>query len=406
MKTKSPQRSRDRHAWLTARRNKKMARSPHAYMRGNTTKFYEWLDDGLGLGVGVGPPIWICGDCHFGNLGPVADAKGNVALQIRDLDQAVIGNPSHDLIRLALSLATIARSSSLPGITTARMFEALTQGYVKGLLSREAVDSATVPTIHGLVKQAIHRRCGDLLKERIENKEPSIPRGKRFWSLSRTDAHDLDTLVSSSDIADVVRSLVARSNDASVKVADAAFWVKGCSSLGLTRYAALLTIGNGKVGENGLCLLDLKEATRSCAPVVARASMPRDHGRRVVTAARALSPSLGDRMTSGALGTRSMFMRELLPQDLKIDIQKLSMDEATAAAGLLASVVGEAHGRQMEPKLAREWARTLRASERKSLAAPSWLWTTVVGLLGLHETEYLAHCRAYAKQQTRYHGEP
>ena len=40
----------------------------------------------------------------MGNLGPVANLAGHVDIQIRDLDQAVIGNPAHDLIRLALSL--------------------------------------------------------------------------------------------------------------------------------------------------------------------------------------------------------------------------------------------------------------------------------------------------------------
>jgi uncharacterized protein (DUF2252 family) len=33
----------DRAAHLAKRRNAKMARSAHAYMRGNTVKFYEWL---------------------------------------------------------------------------------------------------------------------------------------------------------------------------------------------------------------------------------------------------------------------------------------------------------------------------------------------------------------------------
>ena len=54
----------------------------------------------------------------MGNLGPVADAKGRVQIAIRDLDQTVIGNPAHDLIRLGLSLATAIRSSDLPGVTT------------------------------------------------------------------------------------------------------------------------------------------------------------------------------------------------------------------------------------------------------------------------------------------------
>src|SRR5580698_2314718 len=117
---------------LRETRNLKMARSAHAYVRGSTTKFYEWLEASP-TGVPVGPPVWICGDCHVGNLGPLADAKGRVAVQIRDLDQTVIGNPAHDLIRLGLSLASAARGSDLPGVMTARILEQLAGGYADAL---------------------------------------------------------------------------------------------------------------------------------------------------------------------------------------------------------------------------------------------------------------------------------
>jgi len=100
-----------------------MARSVHAYVRGSTVKFYEWLDAQKRNTLPEGPPVWICGDCHAGNLGPVANADGEVDIQIRDLDQTVIGNPAHDLIWLALSLATASRGSNLPGITIAKILE-------------------------------------------------------------------------------------------------------------------------------------------------------------------------------------------------------------------------------------------------------------------------------------------
>ena len=92
----------DRQRILTQTRNLKMAQSAHAYVRGSTVKFYEWLDSSRRCQFPDGPPVWICGDCHVGNLGPLADAKGHVGMQIRDLDQTVIGNPAHDLIRLGL----------------------------------------------------------------------------------------------------------------------------------------------------------------------------------------------------------------------------------------------------------------------------------------------------------------
>lgn len=57
-------------------RNLKMARSAHAYVRGSTVQFYEWLHSQMGRRLPQGPAIWICGDCHAGNLGPTGDAKG------------------------------------------------------------------------------------------------------------------------------------------------------------------------------------------------------------------------------------------------------------------------------------------------------------------------------------------
>jgi uncharacterized protein (DUF2252 family) len=113
---------------LSRKRTLKMARSAHAYVRGSAAKFYEWLANSRG-NIPEGPAVWICGDCHVGNLGPLADAKGRVAIQVRDFDQTVIGNPAHDLVRLGLSLASAARGSDLPGVTTARMLEALIAGY-------------------------------------------------------------------------------------------------------------------------------------------------------------------------------------------------------------------------------------------------------------------------------------
>src|SRR6202165_6317365 len=90
---------------LKSRQVLKMARSAHAYVRGSTVKFYEWLEDQKRGTLPEGPAVWICGDCHAGNLGPVASVDGRIAIQIRDFDQTVIGNPAHDIIRLAPALS-------------------------------------------------------------------------------------------------------------------------------------------------------------------------------------------------------------------------------------------------------------------------------------------------------------
>src|ERR1700727_199075 len=106
-----------------------MARCPHNYVRGETVRYYEWLER-VGRGtLPEGPAIWICGDCHVGNLGPVGNARGKIEIQIRDLDETVIGNPAHDPIRVSLSRASAARGSDLPGLTTVKMLERIMDDY-------------------------------------------------------------------------------------------------------------------------------------------------------------------------------------------------------------------------------------------------------------------------------------
>ena len=75
--------------------------------------------------------------------------------------------------------------------------------------------------------------------------------------------------------------------------------------------------------------------------------MPRDAARRVVAGARALSPNLGDRMIAARLLSRPVVLRELAPQDLKIEVAQFSRKEAVTAAAYLAHVVGVAHARQL-----------------------------------------------------------
>ena len=156
-KTKTTQPG-DRAAMLAASRNLKMARSAHAYVRGNTKQFYEWLQALAPDALPEGPAVWICGDCHLGNLGPIASVSGGVEIQIRDLDQTVIGNPAHDLIRLGLSLAMAARGSDLPGVTTAVMLEQLMEGYCAGLAGTvEAPDAPLPAPVHLVMKDALRR---------------------------------------------------------------------------------------------------------------------------------------------------------------------------------------------------------------------------------------------------------
>jgi uncharacterized protein (DUF2252 family) len=379
----------DRASKLEERRLGKMAESAHAFVRGNTVQHYEWISELPPLPEG--PAIWICGDCHVGNLGPIADKGGAVEIQIRDLDQTTIGNPAHDLVRLALSLSSAARSSDLPGATTARIVEALTDGYEAGLHSLSEEPTKEPNSVASVRREALGRKWHHLAIERLGGVRPAIPLGKKFWELSDEEKWSIGTLLDSPNVKKLILDLNKRSECANVKLIDAAYWMKGCSSLGKLRYAALVHLTGER--KDKLSLVDIKEAGPAAAPSAPGADIPPDHAERVVAGARALSPKLGERMASSTIAGRPVVIRELMPEDLKLEMEQFSRKEAVTAARYLATVIGKAHGRQMSPDDRTRWARDVKGQHRSGSSAPPWLWTTVVSLLTRHEGAYLEHCR-------------
>ncbi len=391
MKTVDPG---DRAARLEHGRALKMARSAHAYVRGNTARFYEWLAEGTAtLGVPEGPPIWICGDCHLGNLGPIADGDGRVDIEIRDLDQTVIGNPAHDMIRLALSLASAARGSDLPGVVTTHMIEAMRRGYLRALGDAGRDEAGPEPDVVKVVKRrALGRKWRHLAKERLEDVEPTIPLGKRFWPLSQEERAALGAVMDDENVTGMVLSLADKKGER-VELVDAAYWMKGCSSLGLMRIAAIAAISNGGKSH---ALIDLKEASAPVAPAAKGARMPSDPSQRVVAGAKALSPNLGGRIAATTLLGRPMFVRELMPQDLKLEVRQFSRKQAVSAADYLAFIVGRAHSRQLSRDDRRAWAHCWIGTTTDTDASV-WFWQSVVDLAARHEGAYLEHCRNFAK---------
>ena len=383
---------------LTAKRNAKMARSTHAYVRGNTSKFYDWLARAEIHGLPQGPAIWICGDCHTGNLGPVADVKQRTEVQIRDLDQTVIGNPVHDLIRLGLSLATTARGSALPGVTTINMIEALFHGYILALENEHGTDDVCrkPEVVRVVMRKAVRRSWKQLARERLDDAQPTILFGRRFWPVSKSEREQIEALFAQETLSRLVTGLRGRPDMGKVTVLDAAYWVKGCSSLGRLRYAVLIDVDGGAPEGSDLCLMDIKEGVKAVAPSYPDANMPRDNAERVVEGARHLSPSLGERMRSARLQGRPVVVRELLPQDLKLEIDRIGQPEAMEVARYLSCIVGRAHARQMDAQTRRSWLAELQRTRTKSIDAPSWLWSSIVELVGSHEAGYLEHCRRFA----------
>ena len=97
-----------------------------------------------------------------------------------------------------------------------------------------------------------------------------------------------------------------------MKVVDAAYWMKGCSSLGKLRFAALVELkGGGR--KTGYAMVDLKEAVAAAAPSAPGVRMPAHHGGARRRRAQALSPNLGDRMLAATMLDKPIVVRELMP---------------------------------------------------------------------------------------------
>jgi uncharacterized protein (DUF2252 family) len=276
-------------------------------------------------------------------------------------------------------------------------------GYQAGLLHPSAKPSTDasgddLEPIDEVLQSAIRRNWKHLAEERIDDVKPIIPLGERFWKLSDTEREAIEKLFAEDETCRLITQLKGRADDARVKVVDAAYWMKGCSSLGKLRMAVLVSVGKGS--DKTYCLVDIKEAVKPAAPaakpVAGSPRMPADFAERVVAGARALSPYLGNRMLAATLLRRPVVVRELLPQDLKLEIDSLTCDQAIGAARFLAAVVGKAHGRQMTAAQRKSWVAELNRNRSKSLDAPNWLWTSLLQLVSEHEAAYLEHCRRYA----------
>jgi uncharacterized protein (DUF2252 family) len=251
-------------------------------------------------------------------------------------------------------------------------------------------------SIKAAMRQSLRRSWKELAKDRIEDIDPAIPLGRRFWPLRREEKTEIKKLFQREETRRLITSLRARDDRDPIKVLDAAYWMKGCSSLGRLRFAVILGIGDGPYNRDNLCLMDIKEAVQAAAPRYSRVRMPRDNGERVVEGAKNLAPNLGQRMLATRFLDRAVFLRELLPQDLQLQIEHLNHDQAMRVAWFLAAIVGHAHARQMDSSARQKWREELQRHRTTKLDAPSWLWSSIVELLVSHEGEYLEHCRKYA----------
>src|ERR1700722_18144153 len=103
------------------------------------------------------------------------------------------------------------------------------------------------------MRRSMSRCWKHLARERIKDVTPTIPMGKRFWPLQKDEKVEMGSIFQREDGRRLVISVSSRDDKAAIKVLDAAYWMKGCSSLGRLRVAVLLGIGESPYKGESLC---------------------------------------------------------------------------------------------------------------------------------------------------------
>jgi uncharacterized protein (DUF2252 family) len=109
----------------------------------------------------------------------------------------------HDLVRLALCLATAARGSDLPGVTTAHILENVIEGYAQGILhphGHAAKKADATEPVKVVLREALKRKWHHLAQERIEDVKPEIPLGRCFWPPSKAETRELERLFETEEV--------------------------------------------------------------------------------------------------------------------------------------------------------------------------------------------------------------
>jgi uncharacterized protein (DUF2252 family) len=141
------------------------------------------------------------------------------------------------------------------------MLEDMIAGYEQALVHDVdplAGKRARPKLVRAILARATSRKWRHLAEERLEDVTPSIPLGKRYWSLTKSERKALIRLFEADDVRELITSLRGRRGRDGIEVLDAAYWMKGCSSLGRLRYAVLVGVGRTGKTQGSLCLVDIK----------------------------------------------------------------------------------------------------------------------------------------------------
>ncbi|HEY2512171.1 MAG TPA: DUF2252 family protein [Polyangiaceae bacterium] len=387
----------ERFPELFDRKLARMTASPLAFLRGAAPLFYELLAAHPAVAEGPRGKGWIAGDLHLENFGayrplPLVPgaAKGgrrDVAFDLNDFDDAVIGPWRLDVLRLTTSLILGGRELGAGGRRVLDLAHELLAAYVRAAFStgkdraREGHEPAPVAR---LVAQVAGRSRKELLEARTEvvKGKRRFVRGDRYADLPRAIAKRVPQA-----FAEYVKGLPeeVQQRAGHLEVLDAAWRIAGTGSLGGLRVAVLARPKEEK-DEDHTWVFDMKEQGRPSA--TAFLGRPAKKWRltpavRVATAFEACVARPPRLVGTSSLDGVPLFVRRLAPQEDKLDLSTLADADLDPLADYLGALVGRAHARGATKAPPRPWSH----------AECGTLIDHAIAVAGIHEAAYLALCK-------------
>jgi uncharacterized protein (DUF2252 family) len=376
---------------LVQRKIDKMVVSPLAFLRGSAPLFYEMLAEHPELLEGPAEEGHLCGDAHVENFGVFrtehAKGKGGAAdsdgaafvFDVNDFDETLVGPWRLDVLRLLASAVLAGREFTAGGPQIIALCRAFLDAYVNAAFLGRGLPEAP-PPVARLFAKAEKRGAREMLESRTKlvGGTRRFIVGERYLPLPPALA-----TAAREAFAGYVAALGDVARKGHYDVVDVAFRVAGTGSLGALRIAVLT---RGKDEPDGGWLFDMKEQGAPAAALLCK--VPEEDGSlRVLGGMRACLDSPPRMLGITRLGTTSLLVRRLAPQEDKLDLARIAKTELEGVARLLGGLLGKAHRRGATSAGTTPWS----AGELDALI------DRAVTVAGVHEAAYLAYCKAIAR---------
>ncbi len=292
--------SRHRIARLLPIRYARMRASPLAFMRGAASIMAADLAETPASG------LWVqaCGDCHLANFGTYAAPDGTPVFDINDFDETLPAPFEWDVKRLATSFALDAQSRGLGDKAARHLARTATLAYRVHLTALARLAPLDAWRSHADVASFVEAledpRLRDREFQRIQTATEASQKGYPKLVEKRRGAwrirDRLPLVMPIADQYDDTHEIVARTAFSSYQLSlpeerrilidryrlvDVAFKVVGIGSVG-----TFCAIGLFVTPEDGVLLLQLKEAQTSVLASYAGPSVYTNQGQRVVVGQR------------------------------------------------------------------------------------------------------------------------